>query len=152
VQAWQRLHWLVDRLQLRADQKHSIIAGSSLFKHLVGQILAERQALLCQQGEQAGMRLPTGRAVDLQQQEQSAKRLQVLVRKELFLATCASAFIVGVLDVVQLAKSMVLMWPLVPQMMQIGPVLIEKAAAAAAEQQQQEQQQQQQAQDQSTLC
>lgn len=101
------------------------------------------------------MRLPTGRAVDLQQQEQSAKRLQVLVHKELFLATCASAFIVGMLDVVQLAKSVVLMWPLFPQMMQVGPVLIEKAmaeAAAAAAEQQHQQQARHQAQGQSTPC
>ena len=40
--------------------------------------------------------------------------------------TCASSFVVGVLDVVQLAKSVVLMWPYLPQMMTIGPVVFEK--------------------------
>jgi hypothetical protein len=36
LQAWQRTSWLVGRLQLRSDQQAAIIAGNSLFKHLVG--------------------------------------------------------------------------------------------------------------------
>jgi hypothetical protein len=62
--------------------------------------------------------------------------IQVLVRKELFLVTCASSFVAGVLDVVQLAKCVVLMWPCLPQMMMLGPVVYEKS------QKQQEQEQQ----------
>jgi hypothetical protein len=48
------------------------------------------------------------------------------VKKELFLMTCASSFVAGVLDVVQLAKTVVLMWPYLPQMMTIGPVVFDK--------------------------
>jgi hypothetical protein len=68
---------MVDRLQLRSDQQAALIAGNSLFKHLVGQLLAARQELLQQQRQQAALRLPTGRAVDLTEQDQLAKRLQV---------------------------------------------------------------------------
>jgi hypothetical protein len=77
LQAWQRTNWMVDRLQLRSDQQAALIAGDSLFKHLVGQLLAARQELQQQQRQQAALRLPTGRAVDLTEQDQLAKRLQV---------------------------------------------------------------------------
>jgi hypothetical protein len=76
LQAWQRTSWLVGRLQLRSDQQAAIIAGNSLFKHLVGQLLAARQELMLRQ-QQPAERLPTGRAVDLTEQDQLAQRLQV---------------------------------------------------------------------------
>jgi hypothetical protein len=66
----------------------------------------------------------------------------VLVKKELFLMTCASSFVVGVLDVVQLAKCVVLMWPYVPQMMIIGPVVFEKFQKQQEQEQQHRQQKQ----------
>lgn len=52
--------------------------------------------------------------------------------------TCASSFVAGVLDVVQLAKCVVLMWPYLPQLMMLGPVVFENF------QKQQEQEQEQQ--------
>jgi hypothetical protein len=56
--------------------------------------------------------------------------------------TCASSFVAGVLDVVQLAKCVVLMWPYLPQMMMLGPVVFEKFQKQQEQEQQRRQQRQ----------
>lgn len=133
--------WLADRLELREEQQRTIIAGCRLFQHLVDTVLTARQQLLEQQGQQAAMRLPSGRAIDLEGEAGTQRQIEVLIRKELFLVTCASAFITGALDVVQLAKAAVLTWLYPPQMNMLGPVLIQRAEANAKNLQQQQYQQ-----------
>jgi hypothetical protein len=66
----------------------------------------------------------------------------VLIKKELFLVTCAASFVLGVLDVVQQAKCVVLMWPHLPQMMTLGPVVVEKVQKQQEQEQQRRQQKQ----------
>lgn len=140
AQTWERVFWLTERLQLREDQQLAITAGCDIFKRLLEQVLAERQTLLAQQAAQIGVRLPNGRNADLETEQHMAKQLQVLARKEQFLVACAALFMGCVLDVMQLAKAIVLVWPFVPHFHLIGPAVVKrKAAAAAAAQQQQPQ-------------
>jgi hypothetical protein len=135
--------WLLERLQLREDQQLAITAGCEVFKRLLDRVLGARQALLKQQAAQAGMRLPNGRSADLETEEQMVKQLQMLERKEQFLVLCAALFVACVLDVVQLARAMVLVWPFIPHFHLLGPAMMKRKAAAAAAAQQQRQQQQQ---------
>lgn len=129
VQAWKRTCWIVDKLSFTDQQQHALVAGGNLFKRLLDTLRAERQLLSAQQGEQAQERLPTGRAVDLQGQQDSASRLQLLVKKERFLLTCASAYVCSVLDVVQVARCSVLTWPWTPHFGMLAAVLAARQAA-----------------------
>lgn len=140
LQAWERIFWLMDRLQLREDQQLAIVAGCDVFKRLLDRVLADRQQLLQQQARQTDMRLPTGRCADLETEQQMARRLQVLARKEQFLVACAGLFMGCVLDVIQLAKAIVLPWPFVPHFAMLGPAV--KKRKADAQQQAQLQQEQ----------
>jgi hypothetical protein len=70
----------------------------------------------------------------------------MLERKEQFLVLCAALFVACVLDVVQLARAMVLVWPFIPHFHLLGPAMMKRkaaAAAAAAAQQQRNKPQQQ---------
>jgi hypothetical protein len=142
AQTWERLFWLSERLQLREEQQLAITASCAVFKRLLDRVLEARQALLKQQAAQVGMRLPNGRSADLETEQQMAKQLQMLERKEQFLVLCAGLFVACVLDVVQLARAMVLVWPFIPHLYLLGPAMMKRKAAAAAAQQQRQKQQQ----------
>jgi hypothetical protein len=139
AQTWERVFWLTERLQLREDQQLAITAGCDIFKRLLDTVLAQRQALLAQQAAQTGVRLPNGRNADLQTEQDMAKQLQVLQRKEQFLVACSALFMGCVMDVMQLAKAIVLVWPFVPHFHLIGPAVVKRKAAATAASQQQQQ-------------
>lgn len=143
LQAWKRTCWLVSKLKLTLQQQHALVAGGDLFKRLLDTIRMEREQLSAQQDKLAGERFHTGRAVDLQGQEDTAERLALLVRKERFLLTCASAYVVSVLSVEQTARCCVMVWPWTPHFGMLAAVL---AAKQDTQQQPQEKQQQQQAQ------
>jgi hypothetical protein len=113
--------WLVDNLQLRDDQQEAIISGSKLFERLLDQVRAERCTLLEQQGEHVEQRFSPQGSGGLQVALDTAKQLQVLVRKECFLVSAACMFTGGVLDLMQVARSAVLCWPFVPQLFMLGP-------------------------------
>lgn len=161
LQAYKRMCWLAEQLELTAEQCRALTAGGSLFKRLLETVRAERQQHVSRQQAQAGERLPSGRAVDLQGQQDMADRLAVLVRKELLLLGLSTAFVGSVLDVRQMAVMSVLAWPWVPHLGMLAAVLATQHAekeqqqqtSLAAQQQQQgssaeEQQQQQQPSDQ----
>lgn len=131
--------WLTERLDLSAEQQQALVAGGDLFTQLLDSVRAERQQLLVQQQAQLDQRLPSGRAVDLQGQQDMADRLRVLVRKELLLLAMASAFTASVLDVRQIARAVVLTWPWVPNMGMLAGIV----AAQHAKQQQHKQEQDQ---------
>lgn len=131
--------WLAEKLELSRDQEVALIAGGEFFKRLADKVRAERAEHLAQQQAQANERLPTGRAVDLEGQQQMAERLQVLVRKELLLQTMASAFAGSVLDVRQCAQAAVLAWPLGPHMGTFVGILGKQQAEKKKKQQQQHQ-------------
>lgn len=128
LQAWQRTHRLVEQLDITPDQQVTLIAGSTLFKRLIDRTQQERQQLTAQQGEAAGMRLATGRAIDLDSQQDAAQRLNILLKKERLLVTMASLFTAGSLSVVQLAKFAVLSWPWVPTLGIVGAVLEDRVS------------------------
>ena len=144
AQSWERLFWLTEQLQLREEQRLAITAGCEVFKRLLDRVIEARQALLKQQAAQAGVRLPNGRSADLETEQQMVKQLQRLERQEQFLVIFATLFVVCVLDVVQLARATVLVWPFVPHFHLLGTAMMKRKAAAAATAQQQGQQQQRQ--------
>jgi hypothetical protein len=119
-------------LDISPDQQVTLIAGSNLFKRLIDRTQQERQQLTAQQGEQAGMRLATGRAVDLEGQQDAAQRLNILLKKERLLVTMSSLFTAGCLSVVQLAKFAVLAWPWAPTLGIVGAVLEDRIRTQAA--------------------
>jgi hypothetical protein len=96
----------------------------------------EREQLSAQQDKLAGERFHTGRAVDLQAQEDTAERLVLLVRKERFLLTCASAYVVSVLSVEQVARCCVMVWPWTPHFGMLAAVLVAKQGSPEPPQQQ----------------
>lgn len=111
AQAWQRTCWLADKLELTKKQQLSLVAAADLFKRLLDTLRAERLELCAQQAELLEERLQSGRATNLVTQENTARRLQLLVRKERFLLTCLSAIVCSILDVVQLSRCCVMAWP-----------------------------------------
>lgn len=136
LQAYKRMCWLAEQMELTAEQCRALTAGGSLFKRLLETVRAERQQHVARQA-QAGERLPSGRAVDLQGQQDMADRLAILVRKELLLLSLTTAFVGSVLDVRQMAVMSVLAWPWVPHLGMFAGVL----ATQHAEKEQQQQQQ-----------
>lgn len=74
VQAPKRHCWLVEKLQLTDKQRQVITADGHLFSRLLDGIRAERKQLLAQQEAQTQERLPSGRAADLQGQQDMAER------------------------------------------------------------------------------
>jgi predicted component of type VI protein secretion system len=118
--------WLADNLQLRSDQQEAIIAGSRLFERLLDQVRAERCQLLEQQGEQVEQRFSPQSSGGLQLAQDTAKQLQVLLRKECFLVSAACMFTGGVMDLEQVARAAVLCWPYVPQLFMLGPGIMRR--------------------------
>lgn len=132
MQAWKRTCWIATKIKLSEQQQHTLSAGSLLFKRLLDNIRSERQQLAAQQAQQAQERLPTGRAVDLEGLQETAMRLQLLVKKERFLLTCASAFVCSVLDVVQLAMCCVMAWPWTPHLAMLAAVVAAQLSSKPA--------------------
>lgn len=127
LQAWQRTCWVLDQLQLSDSQQQMLIAGSHVFKRLVDKVLADRQILLVQQSKHVEERFLPSSSGDLQTQEDKAQLLQLMVRRERFLGLCSTVFCGGVLNVLQLARAMVLSWPFPPQVNLFGPILIQRS-------------------------
>lgn len=141
-QVWSRMYDAVGKLQLTEQQQQLIAKGVEMYTRLLQAVMEERVALTARQ--QQLLKVDNGRSIDIEQQQQCADRLNVVVRKERFLAQCLGTHVAGVCSVVQIAKLSLLTWPWSPQIAMFGKAVAKRVQERQEEREQRRQQRRQQ--------